>query len=270
MARYFDGSTYAAITSDPALVLGDDVDNSGEFSFSFWVNKDVMANSDSHYLMYWGITEERVVIAVEGDTATAAGAITVIFASAYSGSDRVILVFNEALVTNQWHHVALVFDGTTLRAWLDNSLQTTMPTCSGLDTIDRAEPWYFGWDNDHVDRYLTGDMAEVAKWDDALSSGQVTSLNNGIRPTEIGITPAWYISMEDGFTETISGLVIDDSGSISSTHPSAVNTHTYIGASLPDGEFIDGEIAELVVYDKFLNDSEMLALYRYLNNKYDL
>ena len=147
--------------------------------------------------------------------ATKAGVIQVVFASDYYPAyDKVEIDFNEAVTDANWHHVAAVFDGTTLRAWLDNSLQTTTSTCSGLDTIDLAGPWYFcrGSFGTGADYSFTGDLADFSKWDAELSTDEIAALAVGVRPTEIGTRPAWYMPMLAGLDEEIAGLAVTNYG----------------------------------------------------------
>ena len=220
MARHFDGSTHITIADHPALLLGDDVDDSGSFSLSFLIKKGTMADSEPKYIAHWGIISEAVIVGIYGDNhATLAGKITLIFASNYSGGDKVSIVFNDAITDANWHHVALVFDGTTLRAWLDNSLQTATSTCSGLDTIDLATPWYFGRASDIAGYYFTGDLAEWAKWDSELSTDEIAALAAGVRPPEVGTRPAWYMPMLAGLEEEIAGLAATNNGTTIAEHP---------------------------------------------------
>ncbi|MBN2293499.1 MAG: hypothetical protein JXM70_13805, partial [Pirellulales bacterium] len=71
-------------------------------------------------------------------------------------------------------------------------------------------------------RYLHGHMAEWSKWDSALSSDGRQALVDGVRPTEIGTRPAWYMPMSAGLDEEIVGLATTNGGTTTSEHPPRV------------------------------------------------
>ena len=223
MARNFDGTDYLTLADHAALSLGDDVDSSGPFSLVFWLRCDTMSDTDYHYMMSWGnlAASPSVSIMVFGDNhATLAGKIWVQFKD--SGSADANGYLSDAIIDADWHHVALVFDGIWLKAWLDGSPQTNLSLQPTLDTIDVAAPWYLGRYSGSASDYLSGDMAEWAKWDVALSTEQIAALAAGVRPPEVGTRPAWYMPMLAGLDEEIAGLVATNNGSTIAEHPPAI------------------------------------------------
>ncbi len=218
MARYFDGTNdYFTLADDAALTLGDDVDDSGPFSFSFWVRFGTMADTDYHDIMSWRTAASRPKAGffTYGDNhATNAGVIELDFGSA---DTTISNKFTTAITDSQWHHVAVIFDGTDCTAYLDNVLQFTKnaPT---LDTLDIPAACSFGRYYDDSTHWA-GDMAEWAKWDVALSTEQIAALADGVRPPEVGTRPAWYMPMLAGLDEEIAGLMVTNNGSTVSEHP---------------------------------------------------
>ncbi len=218
MARNFNANRLE-IADDPALSLGDDVDSSGPFSFSFWLRCDPMAGVGNFYPLSWGVVaaSPSANILIHGDDhLTLSGIIRFIFEG--SGGKDLRITFSDAVNDGQWHHVVIAFDGTTIRAWVDNSLQANTDTEPEIDTIDVANHLHLGVYTNHGARFL-GDMAEWAKWDVALSTEQITALAAGVRPPEVGTRPAWYLPMLAGLDEEIAGLAVTNNGTTVSEHP---------------------------------------------------
>ena len=219
MARYFASTSYIALTDHEALSFGTDDDNDGPFAFSFWIRYIASTVGGSQFVCGWGawsatpsfniITYDsagpypgRLQIGIEGG----------------NGSNCALMT-DTTMSDGAWHHVALVFDGTTLRAYVDGVLEPTTATQATLDRVDVAEPFYLGVRSLLYSHLKTVHMAEWAKWDVALSTEQITALANGVRPTEIGTRPAWYLPMLAGLEEEIAALVATNNGTTISEHP---------------------------------------------------
>ena len=92
-----------------------------------------------------------------------------------------------------------------------------------MDAIDRSDAFYIGC-HPNATNFFQGWMAELAKWDAALSSTEISALAYGVRPTEIGSRPAWYLPMSGGFEEEVAGLAVTNYGTTVAEHPPCILT----------------------------------------------
>lgn len=192
--------------------MGDDVDSSGPFSLAWWIRCDDVAAATNRYPVSWGGWSASPSL-----NAYMNAGILRVRAEDSSGT-AADLTFNDAITDAAWHHVAVVFDGMNLRAWLDGVLQTSQPSKPTLDTINVATDLTLG-KRTAASNYFIGDLAEMAKWDVELSAEQRTALVNGVRPPEIGDRPAWYLPLLAGLEEEVAGIAVTNSGTTVAEHP---------------------------------------------------
>ena len=217
MARYFDNDS-VTFDDHAALSLGDDVDDSGPFSFSFWLRLGTQNDAFTHYFSSWNnydATPSCNIVTYGDNHATAARRIRIVVEG---GNGVTCRLFTDDAIDNIWHHIVFAFDGTTMRSYLDGIVQATSTNSPSLDRVDFAGTWYFG-------RFAAGNllkdssMAEWAKWDAALNTEQITALADGVRPPEIGTRPAWYLPLLAGLEEEIAALSVTNSGTTVAEHP---------------------------------------------------
>lgn len=199
----FDGSTSYVTMGDgssAAVTLPD-----SDWTIAGWVNLDAWtshpnmvsmdnstANPFSVYFYNWvGITETRDARvnfgAVEGPTGGA------------------------EWPTTTWTHLTIVRSGTassaTIYVYKDGSLYNTSST-SDWPGYDPDVAVNFGRRTD-ASRYLDGAMAYWAKWDRALTTGEITTLQT--RTPDQVATPAWYVTCAVGEgAEEIGGLTLSE------------------------------------------------------------
>ncbi len=86
--------------------------------------------------------------------------------------------FGAALPTNTWTHVAVTYDGTTMRAYVNGALYGT-PQAINLPALERTAPgrvaWIFGAGNAD---YFSGTIDEVRVYGRALSQAEVAADQN--------------------------------------------------------------------------------------------
>lgn len=82
------------------------------------------------------------------------------------------LVSNTALVTNEWHHVALVSDGENTTIYLDG----TIAASASLAATESAAPFVVGSLSGSLVRPWFGDIADVRLYSVALSQNEILSL----------------------------------------------------------------------------------------------
>jgi Concanavalin A-like lectin/glucanases superfamily/Bacterial Ig domain len=89
-------------------------------------------------------------------------------------SGPTFLSFGAALPTNVWQHLAITYDGTTMRAYVDGALYGT-PQAISLGAVNapvQIGAWIFGGGNAD---YLSGTIDEVRVYDRALSQAEVAA-----------------------------------------------------------------------------------------------
>jgi hypothetical protein len=89
-------------------------------------------------------------------------------------SGPTFLSFGAALPTNTWQHVAITYDGTTMRAYVDGALYGT-PQAISLGAVNapvQIGAWIFGSGNAD---YFSGTIDEVRVYDRALSQAEIAT-----------------------------------------------------------------------------------------------
>ena len=160
-----------------------------EFSVSMWVKKE----GDGYIFSKYIDNSNRIHIAIIGSTiyfqmANAGGAYGT---AAYTGG-------------SDWTHIAMVYDGansgdndTTLKGYENGSPLTLGWTGTvGATTADLAGiPVILGEQN--TANYYEGNLDEVAIWDIALTSGNITTIYNSGVPNDISsLNPVAYYKVD--------------------------------------------------------------------------
>lgn len=86
--------------------------------------------------------------------------------------------------TGRWYHVAMTYDGTTLRLYVDG-VQDTTETAAGTIQYSNAGSQVNIGRNPAADaplRYLTGSVDDVRVYNRALSQTEINAINEGGRP----------------------------------------------------------------------------------------
>jgi hypothetical protein len=81
------------------------------------------------------------------------------------------------LTLNQWHHVAAVYDGKTLRLYVDGKLDATQPWTGGIAKNDSDV--VIGENAEQTGRFFDGLIDDVRVYDYALSEGEIKGLATG-------------------------------------------------------------------------------------------
>ena len=212
MARYFDGSsTYAKILDNAVLSLPD-----GSWTLGGWFNSDAFAGSGWQYLVSHGSL---------GATASCN-----IYIAEPNGDLIVWIVSNDGtsktstsssvITAGRWHHMLAVCSGDALQVHLDAAAIGDSYSAA-WDGADPIGSFHLGTKNNQQNRF-DGRMAEWARWDAALDSQQIAALADGVRPTEVGTRPAWYLPLLGDLREEIAGLTVTNYGTTISEHPAAI------------------------------------------------
>jgi len=100
---------------------------------------------------------------------------------------------------NAWHHIAGVYDGSTLKCFVDGVLQgtATIPACSSITSWG---PWNFnhlpiriGRQADNAD-YWNGELEEFRIWNQARTEAQIQSTMFDELDDAPGLVSAWHFN----------------------------------------------------------------------------
>ncbi|MEI8229900.1 MAG: DUF2341 domain-containing protein, partial [Candidatus Peregrinibacteria bacterium] len=104
---------------------------------------------------------------------------------------------------NQWHHIAVKYDGSMLKLFVDGVLQGSTPFSNGR--IDAAQPLLIGGSSSR----FSGLMDELRIYTNALSDADVQTLAGGFAPT--GLSPTFTFIAP----VTIDGNLLIEAGKLS-------------------------------------------------------
>jgi hypothetical protein len=101
--------------------------------------------------------------------------------------------------TGQWVHVLVTYDaGATANnpvIYLNGTSQTVTRVTGPTGTVvTNASNYLLGNRADNI-RNWNGRLAEFAVWSSVLTSGNATSLSQGVRPDAIGTAPVYYLPL---------------------------------------------------------------------------
>lgn len=146
---------------------------------------------------------------------------------------------------NQWIHIGVTFDGTTLSMYLNGRLLTSSGV-NGAPNPSQGDPniWILGAKGPQF--YMDGSIGDVGVWSVCLSAGEVLSLFTGTSPTTVQAGSQLFfdplntgVATPVGPTLTNHGATIDstkfagayggikEGGSLMTTK--ATYTHTFTG-----------------------------------------
>lgn len=175
MARSFNGAERA--------IPGSSI-SASTWTFSAWINLTTSS----------GITYGRIFaqasfnIDIATDWFDASGAIAV-----YDGSWHVL---TSAISTNTWYHLAITYDGTNLKGYLNGTLGTSVAAGRALSGASSIAD-YQGHTGATDGNQWKGNLAEIAIFDTALSANEILALASAA-PTEVSVKPKYYWPL-DGF-----------------------------------------------------------------------
>ncbi len=155
---------------DNYTLVGDKVNLGGSFTASSWIKPD---GSNA-------LATDKTIVAKNNGTVGYKFFVTnsniVSFSVGNAAADRIDS--NTTIPNNVWHHVAVTYDGTIARIYidgvLDNSKAMTSPSPNGSEFAIGAI--YVGKAN--IQDYFKGDIDEIRVWDSALTPIQLHYVMN--------------------------------------------------------------------------------------------
>lgn len=156
-------------------------------------------------------TDPSINIFIHEASAVNGGAIHVII----DNDDVNIVSADSAIKIAEWQHLLFVRSGTTVTMYQNN---VSLGTDSLSVESNPAGSLFLGSRNDsNSDRFFGGRLAEWAKWNRALTTGERGALTAGYSP-EFFRDYIWYLSMIREYRES-RGLAVTNNGSVQGDHP---------------------------------------------------
>ena len=125
----------------------------------------------------------------------------------------------DTISANNWYHIAVNYDGSTLKIYLDGSL---LGDYSSSTTIDNSTNATIGKRSDVDTDRMDGNLANVAIWNRALTSDEINSVMwknyDALEASEKSGLQAWY-SLDDvaspaASLATMEALAVDKDATI--------------------------------------------------------
>jgi hypothetical protein len=137
------------------------------FSLAFWIRIYSVPLQQVVILrkLVLGLENKNVVLAPDG---------TVGF-YLYDAMNETALFANAPLIVDTWHHIAVVYDGTTSKLYLDGALDASVPASGSIE--NSTGDLIFGQSIDF--RYFAGALDEIRWYSRGLSDAEVSSLASG-------------------------------------------------------------------------------------------
>ena len=209
MAWLFDGvDDYVTIAPDAALALGE-----GDWTIAGWVH--ITSNAGTAYMYFLSWNDVMTINSCNwyfNEAGIANPNELRFYVRDNDGDYAAAMSAGAPGASSEWQHLLLRRSDATFAQYINGAIDGTGYSGS-FGKIDPAQPLHLGGRNDHdPDRFFNGAMAEWAKWDRALSTGEIAALVAGAAPGNIPTGLAWYLPMLD-YQERIVGLTIANHGS---------------------------------------------------------
>jgi len=171
----------------------------------------------------------------------------------YRGTDRVLQYkvqdaddnnstdwASSELSLETWYHVAMIHDGSTVKIYVDGNLTSTRPSIA-LGDINHGGNLTLGVDPlNPGNGYLSGRLAEVAKWDRAITGDEIAALAGGASPAFFPVDRAWYLPMKEDLRERDAVLTITNTGTVLVAHPTVADPFTSPAVMTPIQSLLAG------------------------------
>ncbi len=111
-----------------------------------------------------------------------------------NGAGKYPVTSNASFATGQWHHIAAVYNGSTISLYIDGVLDNYTDAAAG--GIDLTSAWSDGF---HIGRsaggrYLNGYISEARVWTKALTQNELRNNLCYVNPTSTGLLAYWRLN----------------------------------------------------------------------------
>jgi len=164
----FDGvNDYLTVPNSPSL----DISGTG-LTLSMWINPQALSGGDSVVLgKFWNATMTSPYY--QYGLELAGGTVPVFYVGTTSGVLSASM--GSALVLNQWSYLAVVFDGSQVKFYLNGALVTTASLPATITA--RSNPFRLGADN-NTQQFFKGSLDEVRIYNRALTAQEILTDKN--------------------------------------------------------------------------------------------
>jgi len=165
---------------------------------------------------------------------------------AYFYSQNTDVAGNTLINNGAWHHIAVTYDGTTIKMYVDGNLDVSQVV--SLNTI-RTGSFYIAHTQNHSSYNLTGSTDETRLWSFAKTQAQIqASMNSCLSGSESGLIA--YFPFNEG-----SGTATADKQSSHSHNGTLYNNPSWISGATGLSSSSAGTTATLTVTDIHGNSS---------------
>lgn len=135
---------------------------------------------------------------------------------------------SSGFTANQWTHAAAVFDTGSTTAYINGGSAVTDGDAPTIGAIDRYAVGRFS--DSTPSAYFSGDLAEVAVWNAALTPAEITSLAAGVCPLLVRpdalVSYVPLVGRTSPEIDLVSGAALTVTGATASDHPRAFRPRT--------------------------------------------
>ena len=217
MALHFNGtSNFISLADCVALTL------TPPWTLSTWLRVGATSTIMQLFSWYDEIANDKLDLYLRGNlTPTNDLSMNVVDANGDSKLFYTYATPRIGSITTWQHYILRCESNGGLQSYV-NGQSCTSVSAPNVGGIKPAADFLIGkrYNNDW---YWDGDIAEVAKWDVALTESQAASLASGVRPLEIGSRPAWYLPLYSTLQEQVEGITVTNNGATFTDHPTGVD-----------------------------------------------
>ena len=227
MARNFNGtSSHFTIADHSALTLPD-----GAWTLAGWINIEDNDWANNTHVLSWNYRDYTPSVNLRLIGGTQGWKPNEFHFGTTDNSGNAVNIYTTGNVAaSGWRHLAIRRTAASEIAILVDGVVLGTSSNASYGAVNHNSSWFFGvTEIVRTDKYWRGGMAEWAKWNAELTTEQIAALAAGVRPTEIGTRPAWYMPMLGGLEEEIAGLAVTNSGTTIAEHPPKI---------VPAGQYI--------------------------------
>jgi len=155
---------------------------------------------------------------------------------------------------NKWTHIAGVYDGSTVKIYINGVLKATTSTTGALKI--NSTPLYIGASPEFSSREFIGGIDEVSIWNKALTASEINSLKDYLlQGNENGLTAYYHLNEGPGSLVAIDVSANKNNGTIQNID---IEKSWMLGVGLrlkvPSALSLVNSLSDIVVYPSISND----------------
>ena len=176
-AKFNNGADFGSANSTKSLTSASKLGWDGSaYSYSFWVKLSAEITADSWTFCELSDNTTNTVFQIQYQYN--AGTIRLRFARIKFGTAANSVTINGALGTSSWYHLVMTYDGSTMRAYINN-VEVGNVASSGDGSVDCADGFSLGVDAQGNLQYTSGIIDDWVGFTRALTTGEINTLYLG-------------------------------------------------------------------------------------------